>query len=61
MSAFTTETVVSVHHYTDRLFKFRTSRAASLRFRSGEFVMIGMAGEQKPVLRAYSHRQPGMG
>ena len=57
-SAFTTEEVISVHHYTDRLFKFRTSRPQSLRFRSGEFVMIGLAGEAKPVLRAYSIASP---
>jgi ferredoxin--NADP+ reductase len=58
MSAFTTETVLEVEHYTDRLFRFRTTRPASLRFRSGEFVMIGLAGEAKPVLRAYSIASP---
>ncbi len=36
------ETVTSVRHYTDRLFSFRITRPASLRFRSGEFVMIGL-------------------
>ncbi|MGV6820941.1 MAG: ferredoxin--NADP reductase [Parvularcula sp.] len=58
MSAFTNETVTEVEHYTDRLFRFRTSRPSALRFRSGEFVMIGMAGEAKPVLRAYSIASP---
>ncbi|MEM6650107.1 MAG: ferredoxin--NADP reductase [Pseudomonadota bacterium] len=58
MAAFTTEKVLSVQHYTDRLFRFRTTRPQALRFRSGEFVMIGMAGEQKPVLRAYSVASP---
>jgi ferredoxin--NADP+ reductase len=57
-SAFTTEEVLSVRHYTDRLFKFRITRPQTFRFRSGEFVMIGMAGEQKPVVRAYSVASP---
>ena len=55
-SAFA-ETVLSVKHYTDNLFKFRLSRPASFRFRSGEFVMIGLPGE-KPVWRAYSIASP---
>jgi len=46
--------VLSVRHYTDTLFSFRTARPQSLRFRAGEFVMIGLHGETKPVLRAYS-------
>ncbi len=33
--------ITEVKHYTDRLFSFRCTRPASLRFRSGEFVMIG--------------------
>ncbi|MEZ5870862.1 MAG: ferredoxin--NADP reductase [Nitratireductor sp.] len=52
------ERVVSVHHYTDRLFKFRITRPASFRFRSGEFVMIGLPNAQKPVYRAYSIASP---
>ena len=54
------ETVTKVTHYTDRLFSFRMTRPASFRFRSGEFVMIGLpqpAGE-KPVYRAYSIASP---
>ena len=59
----TEETVLSVHHYTDRLFKFRTTRPMSFRFRSGEFVMIGLpplpdAAKPKPILRAYSVASP---
>lgn len=51
--------VTSVTHYTDRLFSFRLSRPQSLRFRSGEFVMIGLIGENgKPLLRAYSIASP---
>ena len=52
------ERVVSVHHYTDRLFKFRITRPASFRFRSGEFVMIGLPNSEKPVYRAYSIASP---
>ena len=39
------QTVTSVKHWTDRLFSFRVTRPASLRFRSGEFVMIGLMGD----------------
>lgn len=59
------QTVTEVEHYTDRLFRFRVTRPASLRFRSGEFVMIGLMGDpdpktgrQKPLLRAYSIASP---
>lgn len=53
------QTVTSVTHYTDRLFAFRCTRPKSLRFRSGEFVMIGLMGENgKPLLRAYSIASP---
>ncbi|MGR3365292.1 MAG: ferredoxin--NADP reductase [Maritimibacter harenae] len=51
------QTVTEVKHWTDRLFSFRVTRPASLRFRSGEFVMIGLPGE-KPVWRAYSIASP---
>lgn len=52
------QTVTSVQHYTDRLFKFRITRPASFRFRSGEFVMIGLPNAEKPVYRAYSIASP---
>ncbi len=59
------QTVTQVRHWTDRLFSFRVTRPASLRFRSGEFVMIGLMGDpdpktgkQKPLLRAYSIASP---
>jgi len=59
------QTVTSVTHWTDFLFSFRVTRPASLRFRSGEFVMIGLMGDphpetgkQKPLLRAYSIASP---
>ena len=53
------QTVTSVRHWTDRLFSFRVTRPASLRFRSGEFVMIGLMDDRgKPLLRAYSIASP---
>ncbi len=53
------QVVTAVTHYTDRLFSFRVARPQSLRFRSGEFVMIGLAGDNgRPLLRAYSIASP---
>lgn len=53
------ETVTAVRHWTDRLFSFRTTRPRSLRFRSGEFVMLGLLDDRgKPLLRAYSVASP---
>ncbi|OWY16943.1 ferredoxin--NADP(+) reductase [Thioclava sp. JM3] len=53
------QTVTEVTHWTDRLFSFRVTRPQSLRFRSGEFVMIGLMGDNgKPLLRAYSIASP---
>ncbi len=52
------EKVLSVQHYTDRLFRFRMTRPAGFRFRSGEFAMIGLMVEGKPVYRAYSIASP---
>jgi ferredoxin--NADP+ reductase len=53
------QTVTEVKHWTDRLFSFRVTRPQSLRFRSGEFVMIGLMGDNgKPLLRAYSIASP---
>ena len=60
-NAPTEETVLSVEHYTDRLFSFSVTRPSSFRFRSGEFVMIGLPaqeGEKRPILRAYSVASP---
>ena len=54
MSAFHHERVLSVRHWTDRLFSFRTTRTPTFRFRSGQFVMMGLEGDEKPLLRAYS-------
>ena len=55
MSAFLEETVLTVHHWTDRLFSFTTTRDQALRFSNGHFTMIGLRKEDgKPLLRAYS-------
>jgi ferredoxin--NADP+ reductase len=51
-------TVLEVRHWTDRTFSFTCERPAGFRFRSGEFVMIGLMLDQKPLLRAYSIASP---
>jgi ferredoxin--NADP+ reductase len=48
------EQVLTVHHWTDRLFSFITTRDKALRFSNGHFTMIGLMVENKPLLRAYS-------
>ena len=57
-NAPTEEKVLSVTHWTDTLFSFKLTRPASFRFSSGEFVMIGLQTEKKPLLRAYSMASP---
>lgn len=52
------QTVTEVRHFTDRLFKFRITRPAEFRFRSGEFIMIGLPNAERPVYRAYSIASP---
>lgn len=54
MSALRNETVRSVHHWTDELFSFRTTRDRGFRFASGQFTMIGLRIDGRPLLRAYS-------
>jgi len=58
MSAFLEERVLSVHHWTDRLFSFTTTRDQALRFSNGHFTMIGLRVNDKPLLRAYSIVSP---
>ncbi|HZW14421.1 MAG TPA: ferredoxin--NADP reductase [Noviherbaspirillum sp.] len=58
MSNFNTERVLSVHHWNDTLFSFRTTRDKSLRFHNGHFVMIGLQVNGKPLMRAYSIASP---
>ncbi len=54
MSALHEERVLTVHHWTDRLFSFTTTRDPALRFSNGHFTMIGLKVDGKPLLRAYS-------
>jgi ferredoxin/flavodoxin---NADP+ reductase len=56
--AFFVETVTWVQHWTDSLFSFRTTRDPTLRFSSGQFVMVGLEVEGKPLVRAYSVASP---
>lgn len=54
MSYYTIQTVTSVHHWDDKLFSFRCTRDAELRFENGQFVLIGLMQNERPLLRAYS-------
>ncbi len=54
MSTLGEERVLSVHHWTDRLFSFTTTRDRGFRFSNGHFTMIGLQVDGKPLLRAYS-------
>ena len=54
MGSLRTETVTRVHHWDQNLFSFKTTRDAGFRFKNGHFVMIGLPGENRPLLRAYS-------
>jgi ferredoxin--NADP+ reductase len=58
MSNFNTERVLSVHHWNENLFSFKTTRDASLRFHNGHFVMIGLEVNGRPLVRAYSIASP---
>lgn len=58
MSAFNTQKVLSVKHWNDSLFSFTTTRDDSFRFENGQFVMIGLQVNDKPLLRAYSIASP---
>ncbi len=54
MSAFQKETVLSVRHWTDSLFSFTATRDPGFRFQNGQFAMIGLEVEGRPLVRAYS-------
>ncbi|MDI6028914.1 ferredoxin--NADP reductase [Corticibacterium sp. UT-5YL-CI-8] len=58
MSNLNRETVLSVHHWTDTLFSFTTTRDPGFRFQNGQFAMIGLEVEGRPLLRAYSLVSP---
>lgn len=57
-NSLTVEIVTSVRHWNEHLFSFTITRPQSFRFRSGEFVMLGLPGEARPLLRAYSIASP---
>lgn len=54
MAAMATERVIDVHHWNDSLFSFRTTRDPGFRFDSGQFVMMGLEVDGRPLMRAYS-------
>lgn len=58
MSKYSTEKVLSVHHWNDTLFSFKTTRDSGLRFENGHFVMIGLEVDSRPLTRAYSIASP---
>ena len=59
MAAYNTQKVLTVHHWTDAYFSFTCTRDESLRFENGQFVMIGVMGDNgKPIMRAYSIASP---
>ena len=58
MQGFHEEHIVSVRHWTESLFSFRTTRAPSFRFENGQFTMMGLATDGRPLLRAYSMASP---
>ena len=55
MATLHTETVLEVHHWTDTLFSFKTTRSSGFRFQNGHFTMMGLKQDNgRPLLRAYS-------
>lgn len=58
MSHYSTEQVIGVQHWNDHLFSFRTTRAPGFRFSNGQFVMIGIEVDGRPLTRAYSVASP---
>ena len=58
MAAVSEEQILEVRHWTDRLFSFRTTRNPSFRFTNGQFTMVGIPVEGRPLMRAYSMASP---
>jgi len=58
MASLRSETVLSVRHWSDALFSFKTTRDQSFRFESGHFVMLGLEQHGKPLMRAFSIASP---
>lgn len=57
-SKYSTEKILNVHHWNDTLFSFKTTRQDGLRFENGQFVMIGLEVDGRPLARAYSVASP---
>jgi ferredoxin/flavodoxin---NADP+ reductase len=53
-AAFLRERILDIQHCTDKLFSFTTTRSPTFRFESGQFAMIGLEVDGKPLVRAYS-------
>jgi len=53
LAVYTTETLLDIHHWSQKLFSFRTTRAAGLRFENGQFVMLGLQVGDRKIVRAY--------
>ncbi len=56
--ALLSETVIDIKHWTNKTFSFKTTRNKTFRFKNGEFAMIGLEIENRPLLRAYSIASP---
>lgn len=54
MSNLNPQSVLSVHHWTNTLFSFTCTRDSALRFENGQFTMVGLEVDGKPLTRAYS-------
>jgi ferredoxin--NADP+ reductase len=54
VAVYTTEKILEIRHWSDRLFSFRTTRAPGLRFENGQFVMLGLQAADRKIVRAYS-------
>jgi ferredoxin--NADP+ reductase len=54
LAAIGSERVLAVRHWTDTQFTFTTTRDRGLRFENGQFVMVGLHLQDRPLLRAYS-------
>lgn len=47
-------TVLEVQHWTESLFTLKVARDPGFRFENGQFAMIGLMVDGKPLMRAYS-------
>ncbi len=54
MAIYTTERVIGIRHWSDKLFSFTTTRGTGLRFENGQFIMLGLATAERKIVRAYS-------